>query len=104
ADDGIRAFHVTGLQTRALPISAGSPVRGRGRRSVIWRRRSGGTASQTSVWIIPGQTALTRTGASSTASPRVRCSIAPANAVPSEIGRAWWRERGEARAVVGEDR
>src|SRR5579864_6625221 len=44
-------------------------------------RRSSGMLSHTPVRINPGQTALTRIGASSTAKPRVRCSTAPAIAV-----------------------
>src|SRR6266511_4509949 len=32
AEDGIRAFHVTGVQTCALPISTGLPLAGRHRR------------------------------------------------------------------------
>src|SRR6185369_13129656 len=42
---------------------------------------SGTRLSQISVRIRPGHTQFTRTGASSTASPRVRCSTAPAMAV-----------------------
>src|SRR5690606_40241021 len=78
AEDGIRDFHVTGVQTCALPISAAATLSRR------WR------AGRRRARHLP-------------AAPPSRRSLAAAAGVaraPDEIGRASGRERGED-AVVG---
>src|SRR5690606_40471888 len=95
AEDGIRDFHVTGVQTCALPIYKG--------RSQSRRARHTGLS-------IPPEASGERTGPCSrdkihgcdnpaTASgpegePRIRPARCP---VPNQIGRASCRERGEIR-------
>src|SRR5690606_40562168 len=84
AEDGIRDFHVTGVQTCALPIS---------RRARAGTRRS-------------GRAPFLRSSARSSARPRPRARLRPRRrwrpaGRPRQIGRASCRERGEVWGAGG---
>src|SRR5690606_40984146 len=91
AEDGIRDFHVTGVQTCALPISPASPAappapaRGRASPAAAARRRR-----------------PTAAAAPPAPRPATRESIRPDMPRPvPEIGRASCRERVQVWAVAG---
>src|SRR5690606_41143292 len=100
--DGIRDFHVTGVQTCALPISdAVAPAR---RQTLTLLRM----AIQI-MWRAPRPRPLARVGTSSTAKPdcrrlRVKAGLGLDDHTPStppgQIGRAPCRERAEQPAVA----
>src|SRR5690606_40961803 len=93
AEDGIRDFHVTGVQTCALPISISSRVSSCSRRSRITSRCSGGSSSSASCsWRRCSKSDSCRSGVSGSATRATRAS---------EIGRASCRERGEVGGVGG---
>src|SRR5690606_40774365 len=81
AEDGIRDFHVTGVQTCALPISISSLARHRpGRTTAGWSR------ARSSLVVIATSTSLP-------------CPSRPS--VRLKIGRASCRERVESEGVGG---
>src|SRR5207302_5318202 len=76
AEDGIRDFHVTGVQTCALPIST--------------------------VWLRVGKTFVMQAVFSPfSAMPNVARKPAPPAPTTTKIGRASCRERGEVAVVAG---
>src|SRR5690606_39615460 len=92
AEDGIRGFHVTGVQTCALPIC---PGRIRGRRRGIWRVDGAGrmmgrppAAADAAGTLVEALAALLPAGS----------DLALAWA---EIGRASWREGGWSAGAAG---
>src|SRR5690606_40477657 len=97
AEDGIRAFHVTGVQTCALPISAaaaiarpGQPVPG-GARLLCGKSPCCEWESETCTWLATALPDLPR-GIEGIALRRGR-----RNLTAPEIGRAAWRVRGGSR-------
>src|SRR5690606_40106591 len=91
AEDGIRAFHVTGVQTCALPISASTPPRVFTSRMLSrWRPEA-----VYSLFCVrddstrPGARSIRKKGV-----PVMVPSVSSTRSMATEIGRASWRERG----------
>src|SRR5690606_40845832 len=99
AEDGIRAFHVTGVQTCALPICGGNARRdGRGDATGPVDPDTGGATGRSG-----GGDGVNSTGEGrDVRTDRDRDEAGrPRNARPrDELGRASWRER-EGRALDG---
>src|SRR5256885_5468455 len=88
AEDGIRDYKVTGVQTCALPISS------RARR--CWRRSSAAAWTRTPSIRAMRRSRISSPGASSECGSR--CTVREGR---TEIGRASCRERGEISVVAG---
>src|SRR5690606_39765166 len=88
AEDGIRDFHVTGVQTCALPISTAATKGSVATRSAIFRRTSNRSAF--------GCPAPINTDRAFSTSPSATPSTGSA-----KIGRASCRERVEVLGVAG---
>src|SRR5690606_40875163 len=97
AEDGIRGFHVTGVQTCALPISERAKPRA-ATCSQAPKRGSPtpGTPIFTPSWRAPPMTAAEELAAF-TCPPRAKGSAFP----PTKIGRASGREGGEGTVARG---
>src|SRR5690606_39825048 len=88
AEDGIRDFHVTGVQTCALPISrypAGAIIERKGEKAYAWMGVLAGLV-KVSVGNVDGKMA-SLTG------------VPPGGWIGEEIGRATCRERGTSAAA-----
>src|SRR5690606_39822723 len=91
AEDGIRDFHVTGVQTCALPIFAPPAI------------ATTGAPSSTPTIVEAGNCVIAATGAPTNAQYRAAAvSAGCSRATPSsKIGRASCRERGEEQGGAG---
>src|SRR5690606_40525113 len=91
AEDGIRDFHVTGVQTCALPISTRALERRGPYRALVCRRLARFFPALTGLWQTPGPLAFQRQV------PRVTPSYAErtTHAASWKIGRASCRQRAD---------
>src|SRR5690606_39383244 len=98
AEDGIRDFHVTGVQTCALPIWS-TPMSGRSNEYQPWW-----SPSPASKWYSTAIRTWTPLRTWSVIAARGLSATDEAISIPRsigpEIGRASWRERNETRALA----
>src|SRR5690606_40253341 len=94
AEDGIRDFHVTGVQTCALPISAARSVD----QKLIWSARAAGTSRAACLWKVTLPAIVPTVLAGVRVAGVIACVVVFL-AEMIEIGRASCRERMEQQDV-----